>query len=101
MGKRETILYNQHYPPGTQENYKIFSSSNLIMRKGKEIEFPEGWGGGKGSEVAKRPQPYCASRNWGQQRSPGVPPIYNILIFKKQQIKSSTFAKVKNYPYLL
>ena len=39
---------NQHYPPGTQENYKIFSSSNLIMGKGKELEFPEGRGGGKG-----------------------------------------------------
>jgi len=24
---------NQHYSPGTQENYKIFSSSNLIMGK--------------------------------------------------------------------
>jgi hypothetical protein len=44
------------------------------MGKGKELEFPEGRGGGKGSEVAKRPQPYCAKRNWGQQRSPGVPP---------------------------
>jgi hypothetical protein len=47
----------QHYPPGTQENYNNFSSRNLIMGKGKELEFPEGWGGGK-----------------GLQRSPGVPP---------------------------
>jgi hypothetical protein len=38
----------QHYPPGTQEDYNSFSSSNLIMGKGKELEFPEGWGGGKG-----------------------------------------------------
>jgi hypothetical protein len=50
-------ISNQHYPPRTQENYKIFSSSNLIMGKGKELEFPEGWGGGKGE--------------------PGVPPISN------------------------
>jgi hypothetical protein len=49
-----------------------------MMEKGKELEFPEGWGGGKGSEVALRPQPYCAKRNWGQQRSPGVPPIKSV-----------------------
>ena len=39
---------NQHYPPGTQENYNNFSSRKIIMGKGKELEFPEGWGGGKG-----------------------------------------------------
>jgi len=38
----------QHYPPGTQENYNSFSSRNLITGKGKELEFPEGRGGGKG-----------------------------------------------------
>jgi hypothetical protein len=38
----------QHYPPGTQENYNSFSSRNLIMGKGKELEFPEGWGGCQG-----------------------------------------------------
>jgi len=47
----------QHYPPGTQENDNRFSSRNLIIGKGKELEFPEGRGG-------------CQ----GQQRSPGVPP---------------------------
>ena len=46
---------NQHYPPGTQKNYNSFSSRNLIIGKGKELEFPEGQGGGKGE--------------------PGVPPI--------------------------
>jgi len=46
-----------HYPPGTQEDYNSFSSRNLIMGKGKELEFPEGRGGDK-----------------GQQRTPGVPP---------------------------
>jgi len=35
----------QHYPPGTQKNYNNFSSRNLIMGKGKELEFPEGLGG--------------------------------------------------------
>jgi hypothetical protein len=37
---------NQHYPPGTHENYNSFSSRNLITGKGKELEFPEGRGGG-------------------------------------------------------
>jgi hypothetical protein len=35
----------QHYPPGTQENYSNFPSRNLMMEKGKELEFPEGRGG--------------------------------------------------------
>jgi hypothetical protein len=38
----------QHYPPGTQESYNSFSSRNLMMGKGKDLEFPEGRGGGKG-----------------------------------------------------
>jgi len=38
----------QQYPPGTQENYNSFSSRNHITEKGKEPEFPEGAGGGKG-----------------------------------------------------
>jgi len=42
------IITKQHYPPGTQKNYNIFSLRNLITGKGKELEFPEGWGGGKG-----------------------------------------------------
>jgi len=41
-----------------------------MMGKGNELELPEGRGGGKGSEVAKRPQPYCAKRNWGTGGSP-------------------------------
>ena len=55
------MVHNQHYPPGTQENYNSFSSRNLTMGKGKELEFPEGRGGGK-----------------GQQRSPGVPPSIHL-----------------------
>jgi hypothetical protein len=39
---------DQHYPPGTQENYSNFPSRNLMMEKGKESESPEGQGGGKG-----------------------------------------------------
>jgi len=38
----------QHVPPGTQENYNRFSSGNPITEKGKESEYPEGAGGGKG-----------------------------------------------------
>jgi hypothetical protein len=29
---------NQHYPPGTHENYSIFPSRNLMMEKGKGRE---------------------------------------------------------------
>jgi len=29
----------------TQENDNSFSSRNLMTGKGKELEFPEGWGG--------------------------------------------------------
>jgi len=44
-----------HYPPGTQKSYNSFSLRNLMMGKGKELEFPEGWGGGKGEpEVPPR-----------------------------------------------
>jgi hypothetical protein len=39
---------NQQYPPGTQEKYNSFSSKNPITEKGKESEYPEGVGGGKG-----------------------------------------------------
>jgi len=39
---------SQQYPPGTQENYNSFLSRDLMMGKGKELEFPEGPGGGKG-----------------------------------------------------
>jgi len=42
-------ILNQHYPPGTQEDYNSFSSRNLMMGKDKELEFPEGWGGCQGS----------------------------------------------------
>jgi hypothetical protein len=47
----------QHYPPGTQKSYNTFSSRNLTMGKGKELESTEGRGGGKGAAS-----------------SPGVPP---------------------------
>jgi hypothetical protein len=42
------IYVKQHYPPGTQENDNSFSLRNLFIGKGKELEFPEGRGGGKG-----------------------------------------------------
>jgi superfamily II RNA helicase len=59
INKREGGLDLQQYPPETQENYNRFSSGNLITEKGKELEFPEGAGGGKGE--------------------PGVPPMdFNI-----------------------
>ena len=45
------LIKNQHHPPGTQENHNNFPSRNLIMEKGKESEFPEGRGGGKGSGI--------------------------------------------------
>jgi hypothetical protein len=35
------IINCSHYLPGTQENYNSFSSRNLMMEKGKELEFPE------------------------------------------------------------
>jgi hypothetical protein len=38
----------QQYPPGTQENNNSFSPRNPITEKGKELEYPEGAGGGKG-----------------------------------------------------
>ena len=33
---------NQHYPPGTQENYNNFASRNIMMEKGKELKSTEG-----------------------------------------------------------
>ena len=39
----------QLYPPGTQKNYNGFSMKKSYNGKGKEFEFPEGRGGGKGS----------------------------------------------------
>jgi hypothetical protein len=44
----------QHYPPETQENYNSFSSRNIMMKNGKELEFPEGREGVRGLESAKR-----------------------------------------------
>ena len=55
LGYRVPIDFIQQYPPGTQEKYNRFSSKNPITEKGKELEYPEGAGGGKGE--------------------PGVPPI--------------------------
>ena len=44
-GIRKADSDDQHYPPGTQENYNSFLSRDLVMRKGKELEFHEGPGG--------------------------------------------------------
>ena len=41
----------QHYPPGTQENYNSFSSRDIMMEKGKELECTRRAGGGKGSGI--------------------------------------------------
>jgi hypothetical protein len=48
----------QHYPPGTQEDYNSFSSRNLVMGKGTELEFPEGRGGGKGEPCVPPNTPF-------------------------------------------
>ena len=32
------LAVSQHYPPGTHENYNSFSSRNIMMEKGKELE---------------------------------------------------------------
>jgi hypothetical protein len=42
------LEFEQHYPPGNQENYNSFLSRDIVMGKGKELEFPEGPRGGKG-----------------------------------------------------
>jgi hypothetical protein len=47
--EEQDAIQPQHYPLGTHENFNSFSSRNLTMGKGKELEFPEGWGGGKGA----------------------------------------------------
>jgi hypothetical protein len=52
----------EHYLPGTQEKYNSFSSRDLMMEKGKELECPEGRGGGKGLEILRISE------------EPGVPP---------------------------
>ena len=62
---------SQQYPQGIQEKYNSFSSRNPITEKGKELEFPEGAGGGKGyrgHEVAS------TLRREAPLREPGVPP---------------------------
>jgi hypothetical protein len=41
--------FEQHYPPGTQENYNSFASRNIIMGKGNELEFPIGGHGVRGT----------------------------------------------------
>ena len=38
----------QHYTPGTHENYNSFPSRDLMMEKGKELECSRRAGGGKG-----------------------------------------------------
>ena len=44
----ELVGGGQHYPQGTQKNYNSFSSRDLMMEKGKELEFSRRAGGGKG-----------------------------------------------------
>lgn len=41
-------LNTRYYSPGTHGKYKSFLSRNLVTEKGKELELPEGRGGGKG-----------------------------------------------------
>jgi hypothetical protein len=65
----------QQYSPGTQENYNSFSSKNSITKKDKELEYPEGTGGGKGyrgHEVASTLRREAPLRVC--EASPGVPP---------------------------
>jgi hypothetical protein len=57
-----TFREHQHYSPGTQEDYNSFSSRNLMMGKGTELEFPEGRGGGKG-------EPTVPPREYNIQKS--------------------------------
>ena len=40
-----TAEFTQHYPPGTQENCNSFSSRDLMMEKGKELECSRRAGG--------------------------------------------------------
>jgi hypothetical protein len=47
-GNDELVGGGEHYPPGTQKNYNSFSSRDLMMEKGKELEFSRRAGGGKG-----------------------------------------------------
>ena len=79
----------QQYPPGTQENYNSFSSRNHIKEKGKEPEFPEGAGGGKGyrgHEVAS------TLRREAPLREPGVPPSFVALYYKS--VNQSSYGRV-------
>jgi len=74
LGSRWNVLLPfgfQQYPPGTQENYNRFSSGNPITEKGKELEYPEGAGGGKGYEDREAVFNLTAK----PLREPGVPPI--------------------------
>jgi FkbM family methyltransferase len=59
---------NQHYPPGTQKNNNGFALRNIIMEKGKELEFHEGPGG---LESASRIL---------MKGEPPVPPSTNVVV---------------------
>jgi len=54
---------DQYCPPITQENCSNFRSRNIIVEKGKVLQFPEGRGGGKGMEILRISE------------EPGVPPM--------------------------
>jgi len=78
----EQPIDRPHYPPGTQENYNSFSSRNLIIGKGKGLEFPEGWGGCQGSAT----------------QSP-VPPIDRVEQMRAVQQQALELFKKKNADY--
>jgi Nucleotide modification associated domain 1 len=91
----EQPIDRPHYPPGTQENYNSFSSRNLIMGKGKELKFPEGWGGGKGSEVACDLNLIARSA----MGEPPVPPIDRVEQMRAVQQQALELFKKKNADY--
>ena len=85
----------QKYPPGIQESYNSFSSRNPITEKGKELEYPEGAGGGKGyrgHEVAS------TLRREASLREPGVPPRLGDGS-KRDSVISTQDAQVIKYLY--
>ena len=68
-------ISTQHYPHGTQKNYNSFSSRDLMVEKGKELEFSRRAGGGKGE--------------------PGVPPISTMV----EEIKPLIPRRSEQFPF--